>query len=121
MAEYNGWTNYETWCVHVWISNDQSSQAYSNELAVDAIVQEYRYGDEDLSGDKKRDRAVYALSQALQDWVEEGSPEVEGMYSDLLRSAIQSVNFYELAGSYVDVAWEEAMGVLGFNSVYGEE
>lgn len=120
MADCNGWTNYETWCVHVWISNDQSSQAYSNELAVDAIVQEYRDGDEELSGDKKRDRAVYALSKTLHDWVEEGAPEVEGMYSDLLRSAIEEVNFYELAGSYVDVAWEEAMGVLGYTTVEDE-
>lgn len=23
--EYNGWSNYPTWCVHLWLSNDQKT------------------------------------------------------------------------------------------------
>jgi hypothetical protein len=25
---YNGWKNYETWLVHLWITSDEKTQAY---------------------------------------------------------------------------------------------
>ena len=27
-TDYNGWTNYETWNVALWIDNEESSQGY---------------------------------------------------------------------------------------------
>ena len=30
---YNGWTNYETWAVNLWIDNDQGSYTYWREQA----------------------------------------------------------------------------------------
>ncbi len=30
---YNGWKNYETWSVKLWIDNDQGSEQYWNEVA----------------------------------------------------------------------------------------
>ena len=29
---YNGWKNYETWLVALWIDNEQSSYSYAREL-----------------------------------------------------------------------------------------
>jgi hypothetical protein len=25
---HNGWANYETWCVHLWLSNEEGSYRY---------------------------------------------------------------------------------------------
>lgn len=30
---YNGWANYETWCVHLWLSNEEGSYRYWREEA----------------------------------------------------------------------------------------
>src|SRR4051794_10856032 len=31
--EYNGWANYETWCVHLWLTNEEGSYRYWREEA----------------------------------------------------------------------------------------
>ena len=33
---YNGWTNYETWCVALWIDNEEPTQRYWHEQAQQA-------------------------------------------------------------------------------------
>ena len=30
---YNGWTNYETWCVNLWLDNDEGTQNMVREWA----------------------------------------------------------------------------------------
>jgi hypothetical protein len=31
-VEYNGWPNYETWVVHLWLSNDAGSEQAMRDL-----------------------------------------------------------------------------------------
>ena len=42
-TEYNGWTNYETWNVALWIDNDQGLQITAKECgSYDAFVENMR-------------------------------------------------------------------------------
>ncbi len=88
---YNGWTNYETWCLNIWIDNDQYLAERKAELVREVTL---HYDD----------KQVYELSLLLESMVEElkdNALEV-GLLSDLLGGAIGKINFYELAEHYIE-------------------
>jgi hypothetical protein len=98
MAErYNGWTNYETWCVNLWIDNEEHSQRYWQRQAEEAL---WAY--------EGPDDAVPILAEWLQDWHAEGKPKAEGVYGDLLRAALSEVNWHEIARHYIEAVQEES-------------
>jgi len=90
---YNGWTNYETWNVALWIDNDQGSYSLRCEWAQEA----YDDNKDDLDAAKRQ------LADTIKDFVEENNPVTDAsMYSDLLSAAISEVNWYEIAENWLD-------------------
>ena len=88
---YNGWSNYDSWCVSLWIDNDQGYQEY------------WRESCEEACKDKgNRDDAVNEIRRQLRDLHEENMPEVTGVYRDLLTAALGNVDWYEIAEKLVD-------------------
>lgn len=93
---YNGWANYETWAVNLWITNDQFSTEHWEEIAVDTLRV------------KSKDDATYRLSEMLKDEISEGSPLTEAtLYFDLLNAALSTVDWYEIAEYFIDAAISE--------------
>ena len=106
---YNGWTNYETWCVALWLDNEASSSAYWREQAEECCraAPESRRVHE--WGFTPHETARMALAQRLEEDIHEADPLPEsGLYSDLLGAALSEVNWYEIAGHYVDDVADEA-------------
>jgi hypothetical protein len=94
---YNGWTNYETWNLALWIGNEQGSYDYWNERAGAA----YEHAEASRSFTRK-EQATLDLSHELQADIEENAPEVTGFYADILSAAISEVNWYEIAAHWID-------------------
>ena len=78
LDEVNGWSNYMTWDVALWIDNEVGTYKYWREVA------------EHMS--------IYDLAQRLREEIEEEQPEIEAsLYTDILGFGLQKVNWYEIA------------------------
>lgn len=93
MSGCNGWTNYETWCVKMWMSND-SSEEMQWYAECEELMQE-------MEGESSK-KIVWALGKKLKDYYEKSMPELEGVWSDLLSAALGECNWDEIASHIVD-------------------
>lgn len=94
-TKYNGWTNYETWCVALWIDNDELQYRHWRRQAKASLI-DAETEPEEHSFTVKELAARY-LAGALKSELEDEMPAVEGMWSDLLSAALSEVNWYEIA------------------------
>ena len=87
-TKYNGWTNYETWNVKCWMDNDEFSNAYWKDAA---------HGLKDLANAERH------LAEQLKEEHESALPdELTGWQADLLRGALSTVDWHEIAGALLE-------------------
>ena len=87
---YNGWSNYETWNVSLWLNNEPVTY-------------------EDLRDLLERNSDDYAAGEAIKSYVEEMMPDLgASMAADLLGAALCEVDWQEIAKSNRNEVAEEA-------------
>jgi hypothetical protein len=91
--EYNGWSNYQTWNVMLWLDNDQGSYY--------AIRDQAEYY---LENSFTEESPKWRLADWLKNYVEDNNPLADNanMFSDLLGHAIDSVSYDEIANHIFD-------------------
>ncbi len=98
---YNGWSNYETWAVALWLDNEASTYEYVRGLARDAW--------DDASPTTYATRgqaAAWALAETLKDEHEDANPLADedvpaSVFSDLLSASLGRVDWHEIAHNLV--------------------
>lgn len=92
MDAYNGWTNYPTWCVNLWLSNDEGLYTATREL-VASITPADEFQSLNL-----------AVSMALAKWVtQELAPDLGASFAaDLLGYAFDQVAWHEIADAWIE-------------------
>ena len=82
---YQGWKNYETWCIALWLDNEQETYEIARAIARTANESDY---------DKAKD---------LQEYVEQNNPLNDtpaSMFHDLLNGALSEVDYREILEHY---------------------
>ena len=107
---YNGWTNYETWALALWIDND-GEDSYWRERYVEAKDPE-NWAEHQREWVKKGtftvdETAAGILAEEMKDAFEERMSEMlesasvsASMWADLLGAALSEVNWNEVASHY---------------------
>ncbi|KKK92601.1 hypothetical protein LCGC14_2701300 [marine sediment metagenome] len=102
MSEYNGWTNYETWSVALWLDNDQGTNEMLREWAQEAWDRAVYPGDSPYL--TRGQRATRTLADQIQEHIEENNPLASdaSMYSDILSANLHEVNWGEIAKGQIE-------------------
>lgn len=83
---HEGFANYETWCINLWINNEEPLRRYWREAAGRAMQR------------CSKQTAVIALANRLKDELTERAPDLgHSCWSDLLTAALSEVDWDEIA------------------------
>lgn len=108
---YNGWTNYETWVVNLWLDNEPGTHDYW--LRVASYI--YRHEAKEQNHFSKMEDAVSILADKLKNDHEEAKDEIlssanlsASLWADLLGAALSEPNWHEIAESLLENVEVEA-------------
>lgn len=93
-GDYNGWSNYPTWAVALWIGNEEPSYWHVSELA-ESWAEESREDGGILADLAFRIFAYVADSASIAPVLGQAS-----LATDLLNSVLAAVNWQEIAEGY---------------------
>ena len=104
-TKYNGWTNYETWNVALWMGEGGDYYSEQAQEIYDNATIEYEWQTKD-------DAATSGFAEYLKDshdeLLEMSGFQPTGVFADLLGAALSEVNWYEIATHYIDEVEKEA-------------
>lgn len=92
---YNGWANYETWNVNLWLTNDEGT--YS--MLTEAVEEVCRDADDRTDAEQALADRIAAMCDEF--YFAEALEACAGPAADLLGAAISSINYREIADHYV--------------------
>ena len=98
---YNGWANYPTWCVNLWLGNDEGLYRETLERVEDVLAGRYSNLGE-LPGAPR-----VSVADMLKDFVGDLSPNLGASFAaDLLGYALDCVDWHEIADAWIESAEE---------------
>lgn len=90
---YQGYKNYETWAVSLWLLNDEGLYRMVREWVAELAEE---------AGSKKEHLRLVA--HHVKDWIEENNPLADdpSCYSDILTAAIGEVDWVDVAEDFIE-------------------
>lgn len=85
---YNGYTNYTTWVVNLWLDNDGTINYYGEMVQEDPRLDERRLAD--------------LIQSYLEDSVGDLTKGKASLWADILNNALSEINFTEIAENIIE-------------------
>ena len=100
---YQGWKNYETWAVHLWLSGECETDRHCCLLARKAIATAATCGQVQEGTWRIEEAPRLLLAEDLKELLDCQSPlrDEASVYSDLLGSAMYEVDWDEIAEAFL--------------------
>jgi hypothetical protein len=98
-GKYNGYTNYETWCIALWFSNSADTEMYwlerARQVYADAVATAFA---------TRTEFAIFELAREMQEHFEEEASDagLQGALRYLLGATLARVSWAEVAKNWVD-------------------
>jgi hypothetical protein len=102
--QYNGWFNYETWATHLWLTSEEGVYRFYHDQARGHLAEAMG----DHLTPTKEDMAV--AEERLAEYMKEEHTAVAtdivscGLFSDLLTTALDKVDWHEVARAFLEEA-----------------
>ena len=97
---YNGWKNYPTWAVNMWLSNDQGTYNETRERVREVLEQDHPTSEYWSLAESKRFNTADMLKDFVEDLAHEEYDKAS-MLSDLIGYALGEVDWEEIASHWV--------------------
>ena len=104
---YNGWKNFETWVVNLWLTNEQHPYEYW----MDRARQIYKHKAKTTQYFSKKEEAVYMIAEDLKDGHEQARDDMmdnlnmtASLWTDLLTHSLCDVDWRAIAQHVLDDA-----------------
>jgi len=103
--KYNGYTNYETWVVNLWLDNEAGTHDYWLRMA--SYI--YKHEAKEQEHFSKMEDAACILADKLKNDHEEAKDEIlsnmkleSSLWADLLGAALSATNWHEIAENLLE-------------------
>lgn len=105
---YNGWKNYETWAIALWLDNEYETyklMQYKSSKIIKSVLKDANF-DYQLSENREKliQNSAYRLADEIRKYIEQNNPisSEASVYVDLLNAAISEADYIEIAEHYLD-------------------
>ena len=102
---YNGWKNYPTWCVNLWLANDEPLYRAALGRTADVLAGEHPTSEYWTVEESHR----FNVAAMLKEWVTDDlAPDLGASFpADLLGWALSHVDWDEIADAWIEMAGEQ--------------
>jgi len=100
---YNGYKNYETWAVVLWLENEEGTACYWREVALELKEEAPEWQEVEEGLWSVEEAARFRLAERLKDEVTDEAPDLgPSLYSDLMHAAFSEVDWHEVAEAFLE-------------------